>query len=59
MGCSTGFVAVYSLKRLVVMKPQLIIRFYMTKGTFWCDLISALPVIVEVSLLQRAENPVL
>lgn len=48
MGCSTGFVAVYNLKRLVVMKPSLIAEFYITHGTFWFDLISALPVIAEV-----------
>lgn len=48
MGVSTGFVAVYDLKRLVVMKPRLIASFYIFKGTFFCDLLAALPVIPEV-----------
>lgn len=48
MGASTGFVAVYDLKRLVVMKPRLIASFYIFRGTFYCDILAALPVIPEV-----------
>ena len=33
--------AVYNLKRLVVMKPRLIASFYVMQGSFWCDVISA------------------
>ena len=51
MGASTGFVAVYDLKRLVVMKPRLIASYYVFRGTFYCDLLAAVPVIPEVSHL--------
>lgn len=54
MGCSTGFVAVYNLKRLVVMKPRLIASFYILRGTFISDTLSALPVIIEVTKLAIA-----
>jgi len=37
------------LKRLVVMSPPEIAEFYVIRGTFMWDLLSALPLIAEVA----------
>ncbi|KAK9816960.1 hypothetical protein WJX72_007507 [[Myrmecia] bisecta] len=44
----TGFVVSYNLKRRLIMAPDLVAEFYLRHGTFWADLISALPVIAQV-----------
>ena len=50
MGFAIGFVAVYNLKRLVILDLRLIADFYIWKSTFFCDVIAALPIIAEVML---------
>jgi len=48
---NTGFVVIYNLKRVVVMSPAQIAEFYIFRGTFMYDLVSALPIIAEVVVL--------
>ena len=49
----TGFVVrhQFNLKRKLVMEPHLIALYYVRHGTFFPDLIAALPFIVEASQL--------
>ena len=49
MGFSVGIFVIYSLKRCIVMDRQRIAQYYIHKDTFWVDLLSALPVVVEVA----------
>jgi hypothetical protein len=56
LGFNTGFVVIYNLKRLVVMSPPQIAKFYFFRGTFIWDLLSALPVIAEVGSRSEKRN---
>lgn len=47
-GFTTGFFAIYNLKRLAVTSPSLIARYYVFHSSFWYDLVSAIPAVAEV-----------
>ena len=44
----TAFIVVHNLRRCVVRDPALIAEYYVRHGTFWPDLLAALPIVPEV-----------
>jgi len=43
----TAFITVHNLRRSIVRDPGLIAEYYMRHGTFWPDLLAALPIVAE------------
>ena len=58
MGFAMGFTVEHNLKRRVIMRPDLIARYYVLHNTFTTDFISAMAIIPEVSCCQAFEHDV-
>jgi len=43
----TAFITVHNLRRSIVRDPGLIAEYYMRHGSFWPDLLAALPIVAE------------
>ena len=54
MGFCLGFTVEHNLKRRVIMRPDLIARYYLLHNTFLTDFFSAMAIIPEVGCCTLA-----
>ena len=57
MGFAMGFTVEHNLKRRVIMRPDLIARYYVLHNTFTTDFISAMAIIPEVNCCMPGLSP--